>query len=235
MLGSLLRRLWYFIHRDRLSAELAEEMRLHVELREEKLRNAGANPEDAHYAAHRRFGNQTSLHQRSRDMWGLGGLDHFRQDLRYAVRRLRQRPGFSLAVISVLALGIGATTAMFSAVDAAMLRPLPFHAPDELLTLNNIYLPSGRARSEPPSVIEIGDVAAMSDVFSSVAAYASGGLNLADPERPQRVKVGGRHGGILRDARNSSDARPRVHHCRRHARRTAGRAAVALAVDTSVR
>jgi putative ABC transport system permease protein len=191
MLGSFLRRLWYFIRRDQLSAELAEEMRLHTELREESLRRSGLSAADAHYAARRRFGNSTSLHQRSRDMWGLGELDRFRQDLKYAVRRLGQRPGFSIAVISVLALGIGATTAMFSAVDAAMLRPLPFHEPDELLTLSNIYLPSGNARrTGPPSVIEIGDVAAMSDVFSNVAAYASGGLNLADPERPQRVKVG---------------------------------------------
>src|SRR5688500_11445809 len=117
MLGTVLRRLWYFLRRDRLAADLAEEMRLHVELREESLRRAGADPTDAHFAARRRFGNQTSLHQRSRDMWGLGELDRFRQDFRYAVRRLIQRPGFSIAVISVLALGVGATTAMFSAVD----------------------------------------------------------------------------------------------------------------------
>jgi predicted permease len=171
-------------------------MKLHLELREEALRRAGADPTDARFAARKRFGNQTSLHQRSRDMWGLGGLDRFRQDLRYAVRRLVQRPGFSIAVISVLALGVGATTAMFSAVDAAMLRPLPFHEPDELLTLRSIDIPfdPGAFRRQgpasAPSTLYIDDVAKMRDVFSHVAAYASGGLNLADPETPQRVNVG---------------------------------------------
>src|SRR5687768_6944804 len=153
MLGTLLRRLWYFLRRDRVASELAEEMRLHVELREEALRREGLGPAEAHFGARRRFGNRTSLHQRSRDMWGLGGLDRVRQDLRYAVRRLVQRPGFSLAVIGVLALGVGATTAMFSAVDAAMLRPLPFRDPEQLVTLRGIQLPSAstasRATNEP--------------------------------------------------------------------------------------
>src|SRR5687768_7764005 len=168
MLASLLRRLRYFLRRDQLSAELAEEMRLHLELREEALRRAGADPIDAHFAARKRFGNQTSLHQRSRDMWGLGALDRFRQDLRYAVRRLVQRPAFSIAVISVLALGVGATTAMFSAVDAAMLRPLPFHEPDELLTLRGIDIPFQPDPGDPPrrsATIYIDDLAQMRDVL----------------------------------------------------------------------
>ena len=195
MLGPLLRRLRYFLRRDTLGDELAAEMRLHLELREEALQRAGVDPAEARFAARRRFGNTTSIHQRSRDMWGLGGLDRFRQDLRYAVRRLAQRPGFSIAVISVLALGVGATTAMFSAVDAAMLRPLPFHDPDGLLTIRRIDLPSERSAArratEPvPYTIWIDDLAGMRDVFSHVAAYASGGLNLADPQRPQRVNVG---------------------------------------------
>src|SRR5687768_3437497 len=84
MLGTLLRRLWYFIRRDRLGDELAEEMRLHLELREEALRRGGLGGPEAHDAARRRFGNRTSLHQRSRDMWGFGTLDRVRQDLRYA-------------------------------------------------------------------------------------------------------------------------------------------------------
>ena len=191
MFGTFLRRLSYFLRRDRLSADLAEEMRLHVELREESLRRSGADPSDAHFAARRRFGNQTSLHQRSRDMWGFDALDRFRQDVRYAVRRLIQRPGFSIAVISVLALGVGATTAMFSAVDAAMLRPLPFREPEQLLTLRGVEIPYGEESGEKRTMINIDDIPGLGgEVFTSAAAYASGGLNLADPERPQRVKVG---------------------------------------------
>jgi putative ABC transport system permease protein len=122
-------------------------------------------------------------------MWGLGGLDRFRQDLRYAVRRLVQRPGFSVAVIGVLALGVGATTAMFSAVDASLLRPLPFARPHELVTVRAIDIPYAEEAGEP-GMVAITDLAAMVDVFSEVGAYASGGLNLADPERPRRVNVG---------------------------------------------
>jgi predicted permease len=189
MLGTLLRRLRYFLRRDRLSDDLAEEMRLHLELREEALRRSGVDAADAKGAAQRRFGNRTAHHQASREMWGLGGLDRFRQDLRYAVRRLVQRPGFSVAVIGVLALGIGATTAMFSAVDAALLRPLPFAQPHELVTVRAIEIPYAEEAGEAGTV-GIADVAGMRDVFTDVAAYASGGLNLADPERPQRVRVG---------------------------------------------
>ena len=193
MFGTLIRRLVYFLRRDRAGDELAEEMRLHVELREESMRRSGLDPAEARFAARRRFGNRTDIHQRSRDMWGFGGLDRLRQDLRHAVRRLRQRPGFSIAVIGVLALGVGATTAMFSAVDAAMLRPLPFREPGDLVTLRSIQIPfdpGGRGRAEARWAVEIGDLGEMTDVFSHAAAYASGGLNFADPERPQRVNVG---------------------------------------------
>ena len=193
MLQELARRLWYFLRRERLSAELAEEMRLHLEMREEALRRSGIDSTEARFAARRRFGNPTSMYQRSRDAWGLGSLDHFRQDTRYAVRRLAQRRGFALGIVTVLALGVGATTAMFSAVDAAMLRPLPFHDPERLVTLRGVQIPSRRNPGTTPedhSTLDIIDVGEMAEVFSHVAAYATGGLNLADREQPQRVKVG---------------------------------------------
>lgn len=193
MLASLLRRLRLLLQRDRASADLEEEMRLHLDLRAESLRRSGLAPLDARLAAQRRFGNRTNLQQRSRDAWGLGALDQFRQDLRHAVRRLSQQRGFAFAIIAVLALGVGATTAMFSAVDAAMLRPLPFHEPQRLVALRDVQIPFGEeSRSSPEDhwALDIIDAGAMRDVFSHVAAYASGGLNLADPDRPRRLKVG---------------------------------------------
>ncbi|MFN2400770.1 MAG: ABC transporter permease [Gemmatimonadaceae bacterium] len=193
MIVELFRRLRYFMRRDRLSAELAEEMRLHVELRQEVMERSGLDATEARFAAQRRFGNQIHLQQSSRDMWGLGGLDQFTQDIRYAIRRLTQRPGFTLAVVSVLALGVGATTAMFSAVDAAMLRPLPFREPNQLVTIRGVQIPfalESRSSAEDHWALDIIDISEMPHVFSHVAAYASGGLNLADPDRPQRLKVG---------------------------------------------
>jgi hypothetical protein len=91
------RRMRYLIFRGRLSAELDEEMRLHIALREARLVERGASASDAHYVARRRFGNQTHLQLRSRDVWGGGltWLDDAFTDLRFTVRRLRARPGFA--------------------------------------------------------------------------------------------------------------------------------------------
>jgi putative ABC transport system permease protein len=186
---SVLRRLWFLLRRDRMSRELEEEMRLHLELRAASLEQSGMTLREARLAARRRFGRTTSLQERSRDMWGLEWLDRLRQDLRYAARRLWIRPGFSVPIIAVLALGIGATTAVFSAVDAALFRPLPFAKPNELVTLTNVAVPFIEERDEQFPV-DLQDVAAMRDVFSNVAAFAAGGLNLTSGDRPLRARAG---------------------------------------------
>ena len=192
-LRELARRIAYLIRRDRYASDLDEEMRLHLELREERLREQGHAPDAARYAARRRFGNRAHLQQRSRDMWGLNWLDDAATDVRFALRRLRHRLGFALATIVVAALGIGATTAVFSAIDAALLRPLPFARPAELVTLTNVSIPfdpGGQRLPEGRHFANLNDAAAMRDVFSGVGGFAAGGLNLTDPARPRRVRVG---------------------------------------------
>ncbi|HEX6314803.1 MAG TPA: ABC transporter permease [Gemmatimonadaceae bacterium] len=196
MMGTFWRRLQLLLGRNRATRELEEEMRLHRQLREESLQRLGHT--NAPAEARRRFGNTLQLTERSRDHWGMGSLDAVAQDIRYALRRLRQRPGFTTAVVGILALGIGATTAMFSAVDAAMLRPLPFARPHELVVLNHVNIPFRGERPFPQSpTFDITDAIAMGDVFANVAAYASGGMNLADPEQPRRVRVGVVSGGFF--------------------------------------
>ena len=186
---SLLRRVWFLVRRDQMARELEEEMRLHVELRAKSLEEGGLTARDAQTTARRRFGRTSSLQERVRDVWGLEWLHQLRQDVRYAARRLRTRPGFSVPIVAVLALGIGATTAVFSAVDAALLRPLPFARPGELVTLTDVVIPFEREREER-FPLDIEDVGAMRNVFSHVAGFAAGGLNLMDDERPLRVRVG---------------------------------------------
>ncbi|MGH7523908.1 MAG: permease prefix domain 1-containing protein, partial [Gemmatimonadales bacterium] len=110
-----LRRLRLFLFRDRATRELEAEMRFHREMRAEALHQSGMSATDATSSARRRFGHPVRHQEASRDTWGATRLDELRQDLRYTARRLRQRPGFSASVIVLLALGIGATTAMFSA------------------------------------------------------------------------------------------------------------------------
>src|SRR6185436_20680358 len=115
-----------------------------------------------------------------------------KQDLRYGIRKLIQAPRFTLAVATVLALGIGANTAAFSVIDAAFLRPLPFFEPDRLVTLNNTNLPT-QFRSDrparPKTYPDFADVEALRDLFTSVTAYATGGLNLLGGSEPIRATV----------------------------------------------
>src|SRR5690242_12838045 len=120
-LGELARRLWCFLDRDRVAAELEEEMRLHRELRAEKLSERGMAPTEAKAEARKRFGNVSAIEEQSHDEWGLRWIEHAINDARFAVRRLRHRPAFAFSTIAVIALGIGATTAVFSAVDAALI------------------------------------------------------------------------------------------------------------------
>lgn len=177
------RRLHYFINRDNATRDLEEEVRLHLEMRAEQIGSHGAR---------RRFGNTTSVLQRSRDMWGFGRLEDFTNDLRFALRRLKQRPGFACAVVGVMAIGIGATTAMFSAVDAALLRPLPFRSPEQLVVLP-VEIPYEQRRAQDLAYgrgLEFADAAEMRETFSDVSAYGTGTLDLNDPDNPQHLNVG---------------------------------------------
>ena len=192
-LGGFLLRVWYLIRRDKYAADLEEEMRLHLEMRAESLRQRGMSAGHAASASRRRFGNVTAMTEVSRDMWGFANLDQLRQDIRFGLRRLRQRRAVSVPVIAVLALGIGAVTAVFTAIDAAMLRALPFAHADRLLALSSVQVPFEREREvigDDGRLLRITDVEQMSDVFDGVAVYASGSLNLMDEERPMRVKAG---------------------------------------------
>ena len=204
----LLRRIWFLLNRERITRELEEEMRIHIEFRAESLRKIpvgeniahataqsnGQNETDAaHERARRRFGNATTIQQRSRDMWGFIRLDDIVADVRFSIRRLTRHPAFAGSVIGVMAIGIGATTAMFSAVDAALLRPLPFMHPEQLVTLPDMSVPfdpGTNQRRSTQSRLDLSDARNMPDLFSSAAAYAAGGLNLPDPENPARLKAG---------------------------------------------
>jgi putative ABC transport system permease protein len=182
------RRVRYWINRDAYARELEEEMRIHLAMRSERLSSMMDEPGvvEPHALAQRRFGNTTTMLQRSRDMWGFGLLEDLRGDLRFAMRRLVQRPAFTCAVVGVMAIGIGATTAMFSAVDATMLRGLPFTAPHQLVRLPGIGMPIPGADDPGLTVL---DVRRFTDLFSDVAMYGRGAVNLSDETRPQRLNA----------------------------------------------
>lgn len=136
-LGELWRRFRFLFQRDRMAKELAEEMRLHLELRAEDHAARGIEEGDARALARRGFGNVTRISEQGRAVWGWTLLESLKNDLRYGIRALRADRGFALAAVGSLALGIGANTAIFSILNAVMLRSLPVEDPQRLVEVRS--------------------------------------------------------------------------------------------------
>jgi predicted permease len=121
----MIRKLKSLIQRRQIETEMAEEMRLHVELQTERNLQAGMKPEEARYAALRQFGNVASIQERARDVRGFRWFEQLVQDFRYALRMLSKAPVLSAVIALSLALGIGANTVVFSSIQASFFEPLP--------------------------------------------------------------------------------------------------------------
>jgi predicted permease len=116
-------------------AELTRELQSDLELEEEEQRERGLSPEEARYAARRAFGNPALIREQTRAVWTWKWLEQLVRDLKYGTRTLFRSPGFSIVSVLVMALGIGATTSLFTIVRAVLLRPLPFRDPGKLVML----------------------------------------------------------------------------------------------------
>jgi hypothetical protein len=125
-------RWWQIRKRD---ADLKRELRSDLELEEEEQRERGLSPEEARRAALRAFGNPTLIREQSHLAWGWGWLEGFLKDVAYGLRSLLRSPALTTVALLSLALGIGANTAIFSFIDAVLLRSLPVQQPSQLVLL----------------------------------------------------------------------------------------------------
>jgi hypothetical protein len=154
-IGRLARRIWYFLNRRRVEQDLEREMALHR----------------AQMSEPQRFGKAIRLREQSADVWGWTWIDALRADLRYAARLLYRAPAFAAAAIATLALGIGASTAIFSVAYGVSLRPLPYHDPDRLVRIYEANRAEGRL-TQNVSEATFPDWRAGASSFEAMALYS---------------------------------------------------------------
>ena len=187
-LRELGRRLKMLVHRRQFDADLEEEMRLHLELRQQEQPQSGMTTDDAQAAARRRFGNTTYLKEESHIAWGWEWFENLGKDVRYGLRMLRKAPGFSTVAILTIALGIGANTAIFSIVNAVLLHSLPYRDPDRLVRVF-FNEPGVGLRDVSFSKPELDDLQTRAGVFEDVTPIFEGSENVTGAEQPERVQA----------------------------------------------
>jgi predicted permease len=169
--------------RRRFNSELDEEMAFHREQVEKDLIADGMTAKAARYAALRQFGNTTRVRERSHEVVRFK-METVVQDLRFALRQLRKNPGFALTAILILALGIGASVAIFAFVDAALVKPLPYADPTRLVAVNE----STAAFSQNPiSYANYVDWKRLNTVFSSMEVFTGTGYAFNTPTGTEPV------------------------------------------------
>jgi predicted permease len=169
----LIRRLSYLLHRRTFERDLSDEIQFHLEQRAEKDRAAGFTESGARSLALRQFGNPALLREQSREAWGWTTIEQFIQDLRQAVRGMRRAPAFTAAAVLTLTLGIGVVVAIFSIVNAVLLRDLPYRDANRLMVAS-------------VSIPDFDDLRKSTQVFDDAALWASNQYSAridGDPEQ----------------------------------------------------
>ncbi|MGA2116843.1 MAG: ABC transporter permease [Bryobacteraceae bacterium] len=186
-----------FWRRKRSPADFGEEIRAHLDLEADEWKSQGLADRDAGNAARRSFGNVTAARERfyetGRPLW----LDHLLQDLRYALRGMRKSPGFTVAVVFTLALGMGANTAIFSLIDAVLMRSLPVKDPSSLYFLNSAGARGVRVSPPYPCFERFRSQATF---FAGIAAFSAHdfGIRIDGPmEQVDGATVSGNYFDLL--------------------------------------
>src|SRR3954465_5448159 len=176
-LRTFLQRLIGSFRKNRAGDDVAQELQGHLELLVQENLKKGMDPESARRAARLALGGETQIKEAYRLQAGLPFLEVLVQDLRYGFRHLRNNPTFTFVAVLTLALGIGANTAIFSVVNAVLLRPLPYAAPDRLVQLKG-------GQSWP----DLNDIRERSQAIQSIGAYWSYQFDLLGNGEPEQIQ-----------------------------------------------
>src|SRR5215510_12133865 len=187
MLRKLFHRLRASLRRGKVEREMDAEMRFHLEMETAENIRRGMSEEEARRAARRSFGGVERTKEAYLDIARFRLVEDLWQDLRYGARMLRTQPGFSVIAVLTLALGIGANSAVFSVVNAVLLRPLPYRDPDRIMTVGHYRAMFGADVVFGWDFLEWRDQA---KVFEQIAAYFSGTADLTGSGEPARLGAG---------------------------------------------
>jgi len=179
-------RLYGLLRKDRIEQEMEDEMRFHLLMRTRENIERGMRPDEAGREARRRFGNVERIKDLARDIKGGGFMETLLQDLRYSARMLRKSPGFTAVAALTLALGIGANTAIFSVVNAVLLRPYPYKDEDRLVWLWETSPPG--VHGSNPSPANFLDWQKQNKVFEQLEAINVRDFNLIGDANPERMR-----------------------------------------------
>jgi putative ABC transport system permease protein len=172
--------------RQRREEELEEEIQAHLEMAKRDRMERGQTAEEAQEYARREFGNVGLVKEVTRETWGWTGLERLGQDLYHGARVLKKNPGFTLTAMITLALGIGANTAIFSIINAVLLRPPALNEPNRLARLYQGNYNNNSLR-ESVSGPNFQDCKNQSRLFESLAAYGNRSANVTGDDGPERV------------------------------------------------
>ena len=174
-------RLW---RRSQMEVQLDKELSFHIEQHTEQLIAQGHAPDEARRQARLALGGPEQVKEKCRDARGTRWLEDLLQDSRYALRTFRQKPGFAIVALLILALGIGATTVMFTIINSVLLRPLSYPQPDRLITVHGCTQTFGEFwGSSNPDFVDAQRESRSLDV----AAWTYGGGTISEPGEPQYV------------------------------------------------
>src|SRR5262249_48905520 len=175
------------VGREGVIRDIDEELRTHLELAIDEKIARGMAERDAREEALREFGNLGGIRDQAYEIRGGGMLEALWQDVRFGVRMLRKHPALTLSAVATMALGIGATSAVFSVVHPLLIRGLPFHEADRLLSIRETCLPKfERFAVAPGNFLAWREQA---EAFDGMAAFDDGTISLTGAGEPERLRA----------------------------------------------